>query len=491
MFLSRLSDITEPRDRIQKDSRIFKQFKISCHKIEILALVFDLLLVVLASTFGSTIYQYVWHENFATAEACLAVGLVNGLLYIYAVSTRSLYRLPVLLVPLPFFRKLLTIFAITAFVATGSVFSLKGNVALSFWPLVATLLLQLILLVIARWIFAIATRAILSAGNLDGRRVVTIGEPAELMGLSASFLLQCFGRQEVFRVPVTTKRGCPSSEILANLDGAIAAASEQGAEEFLVALRSSSQELLETIRSRLRASPLPVRLLPDHGMRTLLGQRGISRGISNNPLIPVTIQRVALTPFERAIKRVLDVIVSMTAIVFFSPLFLIAAAAVRLNNSGQIIFRQRRSGFNAKEFVIFKFRTMTVLEDGPVVTQACRDDLRVTRIGRFLRRSSLDELPQLFNVLRGDMSLVGPRPHALAHDNEYRVHIADYAFRHHVKPGMTGWAQVNGLRGETASFEQMAERVKLDLWYINNWSLGLDINILVRTCFEVLRDRAY
>jgi putative colanic acid biosysnthesis UDP-glucose lipid carrier transferase len=263
-------DIAEPRDRIQRDSRIFKQFKISCHKIEIL--VFDLLLVVLASTFG-----FVWHENFATAEACLGVGLVNGLLYIYAVSTRGLYRLPVLLVPLPFFSQLLTIFAITAFVATGSVFSLKGNVALSCWPLIVILLLQLILLVIARWIFAIATRAILSAGNLDGRRVVTIGEPAELMGLSASFLLQCFGRQEVFRVPVTTKRGCPSSEILANLDGAIAVASEQGAEEFLVVLRWSSQELLETIRSRLRASPLPVRLLPDHTMRTLLGQRGISR----------------------------------------------------------------------------------------------------------------------------------------------------------------------------------------------------------------------
>src|ERR1019366_10599586 len=132
---------------------------------------------------------------------------------------------------------------------------------------------------------------------------------------------------------------------------------------------------------------------------------------------------------------------------------------------------------NAKEFVSFKFRTMPVLEDGPVVTQACREDLRVTRIGRFLRRSSLDELPQLFNVLRGDMSLVGPRPHALAHDNEYRVRIADYDFRHRVKPGMTGWAQVNGLLGETTSSEQMAERVKLDLWYINNWSLGLDLNI--------------
>jgi putative colanic acid biosysnthesis UDP-glucose lipid carrier transferase len=493
MLLSRLSDIVEPRgvepgDRTGKNSWLFKQLNISCQKIEILALIIDLLLIVLASTFGRTVYLHVWHENFATAEACLGAGIINGLSYISVARMRGLYRFPVLLMPLPYFSPLLTIFASTAFLVTGSVFSLKGNIALSFWPLVATLLLQVILLLIARWVFAIVTRAILSAGNLDGRRVVTIGEPAELMGLSESFLLQCFGRREVFRVPVATKRGYRSSEFLADLDGAIAAASEQGAEEFLVALPWGSQELLETVRTRLRASPLPVRLLPDHSMRTLLGQRGMS---SDAPLLPVTLQRVALTPFERAVKRALDIVVSMAAIVFFSPLFLIAAVAVKLNNPGPIIFRQRRSGFNAKEFVIFKFRTMTVLEDGPIVTQACRDDLRVTRIGKFLRRSSLDELPQLLNVLRGDMSLVGPRPHAIAHDEEYRVHIADYAFRHHVKPGITGWAQVHGLRGETASFGQMAERVKLDLWYINNWSLGLDINILVRTCFEVLRDRAY
>ena len=141
---------------------------------------------------------------------------------------------------------------------------------------------------------------------------------------------------------------------------------------------------------------------------------------------------------------------------------------------------------------------MTVLEDGPVVTQVCQDDFRVTRIGKLLRRSSIDELPQLFNVLRGDMSLVGPRPHALAHDYKYRVHITGYADRYRVIPGLTGWAQINGLRGETASFEQMAERVKFDLWYISNWSLGLDLIILLRTGFillrtgfEVIRDRAY
>jgi undecaprenyl-phosphate galactose phosphotransferase/putative colanic acid biosynthesis UDP-glucose lipid carrier transferase len=195
--------------------------------------------------------------------------------------------------------------------------------------------------------------------------------------------------------------------------------------------------------------------------------------------------------FKKAVKRGVDILVSVMAFLCFWLIFLLVAIAVKFDSPGPIIFRQRRSGFNGKGFVIFKFRTMTVLEDGAVVTQACRDDLRVTRVGKFLRRSSLDELPQLFNVLRGEMSLVGPRPHALAHDDKYRFHITDYAYRYHVKPGITGWAQVNGLRGETASFEQMAERVRCDLWYVSNWSLGLDLNILWRTCFEVFRDRAY
>src|SRR5262249_17340300 len=142
-------------------------------------------------------------------------------------------------------------------------------------------------------------------------------------------------------------------------------------------------------------------------------------------------------------------------------------------------------------FVIFKFRTMMVLEDGPVVTQACRNDSRVTRIGKILRRASLDELPQLVNVLKGDMSFVGPRPHALAHDRKYRSHITDYDERYHVRPGLTGWAQINGRRGETQSVVVMAERVTFDLWYVKNWSLGLDLKIMLRTVFEVFRARAY
>ncbi len=490
MFQSRLSesDIVEPRSCAKTDSRFISQFKISCQKIEILARVVDLFLIAIASTFGEVVCQHVWFDNLATVGACLSAGIIIGVLYVCLISARGLYRLPVLLAPHPYIGLLLAIFAATALLVAGSLFFTKGNVAFPASPLVAALLPQMFLLVTARWVFAKATRSLLSAGSLDGRRVVLIGEPAELLGLNASFLLRYCGVREVFRVAVATNPGCRTGEGLAGLAGALAAAREHGADEFLLALHWGSQELLGIIRSRLRESPLPVRLLPDYNIRTLLGQRGLSTdGMSR----PMTIQGAPLTALERATKRTLDVLGSMTAILFLSPLLLIAAIAVKLDSSGPVIFQQRRTGFNAKEFVIFKFRTMTVLEDGPAITQACRGDLRATRVGKFLRRSSIDELPQLFNVLNGEMSLVGPRPHAVAHDQEYRVNIADYGFRQHIKPGITGWAQVNGLRGETRSLEKMTERVKLDLWYISNWSLGFDIYILVRTCFEVLRDRAY
>ena len=167
----------------------------------------------------------------------------------------------------------------------------------------------------------------------------------------------------------------------------------------------------------------------------------------------------------------------------------LTAIAIKLDSPGPVIFRQNRKGFNGKQFVIFKFRTMTVQENGPTVVQVTHEDPRVTAIGRLLRSASIDELPQLLNVLLGDMSLIGPRPHALAHDSYFENILCDYAFRHHVKPGITGWAQCNGARGATPSIEHISNRVKLDLWYINNWSLWLDIQILVKTFFEVLRKR--
>jgi len=192
------------------------------------------------------------------------------------------------------------------------------------------------------------------------------------------------------------------------------------------------------------------------------------------------------------VKRCFDIAFATAALPTLLPLMMVTALLIKLDSRGPILFKQRRDGFNGGTFHIYKFRTMHVLEDGPVARQAMRNDPRVTRLGRWLRRSSIDELPQLFNVLSGEMSLVGPRPHPISLNREYEKLIANYAFRHHIKPGLTGWAQVHGYRGETRQIAQMEQRVKYDLWYINHWSFLLDLRILLRTLVVTLRqDAAY
>jgi putative colanic acid biosynthesis UDP-glucose lipid carrier transferase len=182
----------------------------------------------------------------------------------------------------------------------------------------------------------------------------------------------------------------------------------------------------------------------------------------------------------------------VSALMLLGAFMLATAAAVKLTSRGPVLFRQRRYGLNGEEIFIYKFRSMTVCEDGAIVTQATPDDRRITPLGRFLRRTSLDELPQIFNVLEGKMSFVGPRPHAIAHNELYRKLISGYMIRYKVRPGITGWAQVNGLRGETDTVEKMRKRIEYDIDYMNNWSLWLDLRILVRTVLLVFRDdRAY
>lgn len=188
-------------------------------------------------------------------------------------------------------------------------------------------------------------------------------------------------------------------------------------------------------------------------------------------------------------KRMVDLVVATAALVVLSPLFLLISALIRLDSKGPVFFRQERTGACARRFGILKFRTMHVLENGAEVKQATASDPRMTRLGRFLRRYSLDELPQLLNVLIGDMSLVGPRPHAKAHDAYYGERIADYVHRFAVKPGMTGWAQINGHRGPTPTLDVMQARVACDVWYVKHASLALDLKILCKTPFAVLNPR--
>lgn len=188
-------------------------------------------------------------------------------------------------------------------------------------------------------------------------------------------------------------------------------------------------------------------------------------------------------------KRLLDLAIAITALVAVAPLLVVLALLIRLGSSGPALFRQKRLGYRGRPFDILKLRTMTVQENGASIEQARPDDARTTRIGRWLRAFSLDELPQLINVVKGDMSLVGPRPHAWAHDKFFAHHIPDYARRQDVKPGITGWAQIHGLRGATPTVEIMSRRVGFDVWYADHASLGLDLKILLRTPLAVLSRR--
>jgi putative colanic acid biosynthesis UDP-glucose lipid carrier transferase len=258
-------------------------------------------------------------------------------------------------------------------------------------------------------------------------------------------------------------------------------------DEYLVAVDWNELPMLQKLSQHLRVVPQPIRLLPDFPIADLVARPFVPVGGT----MAIEIQRPPLSIFERAQKRCLDIGLASLALLLLAPLLLVTSILIKLDSPGKLIFRQSRRGFNGKPFEIWKFRSMYVTENGPTIMQAKKQDSRVTRVGRFLRKSSIDELPQLWNVLRGEMSLVGPRPHALAHDNYYDQMISKYVFRHHMKPGLTGWAQVNGFRGETSTIDLMEKRVEYDVWYVSNWSIWLDIRIILRTAFALLHQEAY
>lgn len=255
-----------------------------------------------------------------------------------------------------------------------------------------------------------------------------------------------------------------------------------------IALPISQKERISALLDSLKDSTASVYLVPDIFIYDLIQAR-IDQ-IGSVPIIAIL--ETPLTSVNAFNKRAADVLISVVILVMISPLLALVALAVKLTSHGPIIFKQRRYGLNGEEIMVYKFRSMRVCEDGDQIRQATKDDDRVTAIGRFLRKTSLDELPQFINVLQGRMSVVGPRPHAVAHNEIYRKQILGYMLRHKVKPGITGWAQVNGLRGETNSLDKMADRVQFDLDYLRNWSLSLDLIIILKTIWLVFKDvKAY
>jgi undecaprenyl-phosphate galactose phosphotransferase/putative colanic acid biosynthesis UDP-glucose lipid carrier transferase len=333
------------------------------------------------------------------------------------------------------------------------------------------------------WVSA-TLKSALARGAIAADRAITIGDREAVLAVSQASILQRTGVREVRRYLLPPFNGSDYADGLRVLDDAIHFTRSDRVDCVLLALQWNDEFRRNLICERLQVLPIPILLLPDQHVLSIF---------SSTPQIAqqftVELQRPPLSASEMALKRALDLVLASAMLLALAPLFFLVAMLIKLESAGPVIFSQRRKGFNGREFTIFKFRTMNVLEDGHVIPQTRRNDPRVTRVGRILRATSIDELPQLLNVLCGHMSLIGPRPHAVAHDDGYSKVIAKYAFRQHVKPGLTGWAQVNGFRGETARLELMERRVDYDLWYIKNWSFWLDLRIIALTGVELLRGR--
>ena len=320
-----------------------------------------------------------------------------------------------------------------------------------------------------------------SAGRLAVRKGLLVGTLAKIDEFRRKYRPAHAGMivSDIIVLPEEALDDTPASNVILNegIGRAIELVRLSGADDVVVLLPWSATAAINLCADRLMTVPASVQLGPE-SIFDRFSQVHLSR---LGPATMLNLIRPPLTRLEVLTKRAFDFLGALASLIAVSPLLLIVAALIKLDSPGPIFFRQRRHGFNQRPFKIFKFRTMTVAEDGDVVAQAIKGDPRVTRLGRYLRRWNLDELPQLANVLLGDMSLVGPRPHALTHDRDFEKQIAFYARRHNIRPGITGWAQVNGWRGATDTEEKVQARVEHDLYYIDNWSLSLDLYILALT----------
>ncbi|ACB34980.1 Undecaprenyl-phosphate glucose phosphotransferase [Leptothrix cholodnii SP-6] len=276
-----------------------------------------------------------------------------------------------------------------------------------------------------------------------------------------------------------------ADRVVARFDEIVDCIARHRIKDVYITLPLSSQPRIMRLLTALQDTAVSIYFVPDvFGVNVIQGRM---RNMDGVPI--VSLLESPFVGINGLAKRASDIVLASLILLLVSPLFVAIAIGVKLSSPGPVIFRQRRNGLDGDEIVVYKFRSMRAMDNGRVVRQATRDDPRITPFGAFLRRTSLDELPQFINVLQGRMSIVGPRPHAVAHNDEYRPIIRSYMIRHKVKPGITGWAQVNGCRGETDVVEKMAARVEYDIAYLRTWSIGMDLRIIARTIKLVFFDR--
>src|SRR5215475_5791768 len=450
--------------------------RLSYDDFGIAAMLCDAFAVVCASALTGSAYHWIAFGRIGSLGDYTDLGLILAAFTAILMKLKGLYASDGLLSPRCQTTSILWVWGISVLFLLATSFSLKPDPALSRGWILSFALVAPVLMLCHRALLQRVLVAILDQGWLERRNVLLVTDEK-----TATATYEGVHPYRVLRTYVLPEDPDGVHSTLAGLTTTLRG--DENVSEIHVAVDWSHWPGAKQALSGLRTVPVPVRLIADGNAREILQYR--QQKLCGT--VSFELQRAPLSKAERAAKRLIDVALAACGVLALAPLLVMISLAIRIESPGPILFHQRRGGFNGRAFQILKFRTMYVLEDGKLIIQASRDDCRVTRVGRFLRRWSLDELPQLINVLRGDMSLVGPRPHALAHDAQYRALISDYPFRHYVKPGITGWAQVNGFRGETRVVALMKQRVDLDLWYVANWSFWLDLRILLRTAWAITR----
>ena len=448
-------------------------------KIDVIYRGFDIIFVAGGLFFSACVFDYPWnpHFNFFAAVSVILFYLFASRSGLYASwRTSSVVQEAVLI-----FKTWAIVFLIILFIA----FLIKFSGPYLRRVIIGWFFTTLFLMIIWRSGLRVFLRT-LRKKNMN-TKTVFIGGAGDL-GLSLAGVIlnhswmgfKLLGFYDDFKKNATSGISVHQLKVLGDLDIMVKDAKLHRVDLIYLALPMRAETRIKELLEKLADTTASVYMVPDIFTFGLLN----ARFVDMNGIPVISVYEGPFYGINDWIKRAEDLVVGFLITLMISPLLIFIAIGVKLSSPGNVIFKQRRYGFNGEEIFVWKFRSMTVSEDGPNIPQAQKNDPRVTKFGEFLRRTSLDELPQFINVLHGRMSIVGPRPHAVAHNEYYRKLIPGYMLRHKVKPGITGWAQVNGWRGETDTLEKMQKRVEFDLAYIRDWSFWLDMKIIFMTIFK-------
>ena len=453
------------------------RFALSSTAFAASAFLFEVLTVVAVAIVTGVGYHMVVYADPGRIENYAAVGSLAGLTYGLLFLVRDEYGVDNLLEGrrtngrlFLFWNLMFAALAVIGFLTKSTALFSRGWLVLYYGT-------GLITVIALNAILHRSLSSLIERGLVMRRRLMIVGTDDEIQRLEREFADGATSAHVAARVALPAAASLPEAEMAARLEAAVANARLLGIDDVVISSAWTHGDFVEKAIAAFSLLPVVIHL----GAGGLISRFKDARISRFGRATTLSLTREPIGPFGAATKRAVDLAAGSVALLLLAPLFAAIALLIKWDSPGPVFFLQRRRGFNLEEFAIWKFRTMSTLDDGDVVQQAIAGDARVTRVGRILRKFSLDELPQLFNVIKGEMSLVGPRPHAVAHDRFFEKRIALYPRRLNVKPGITGWAQVNGFRGATDTDEAMGQRVAHDLYYIDNWSLTFDLHILLLT----------